>query len=86
MCVKSRKQKDFKEEKPLEDNKREVEMTIRYFDGLPFKLHRTCRTKKIANSVAQRLRNRGYYVRLVGSSSGIEVWIASKNFWSRLLR
>ena len=54
---------------------------VRYFDGIPFRLYKVVRTKKSAYSIAHILRNKGYYVRLVGSSKGIEIWISVNPKW-----
>ena len=69
------KRKDFKEENPNENNKKEEKMG--------FTLYRVCRTKRTAQQVAYSLRNQGYYVRIRKTASGYEIWVKPRSFWDR---
>jgi len=56
-------------------------MKSKVIKGIPFILHATVHTKKEAKIIAERLRFRGYYVRLSGSSKGIEIWVSLNPRW-----
>jgi hypothetical protein len=54
---------------------------VRYINGIPFLLYRISRKKVTANSVANSLRNKGYYVRILESPKGHEVWVSKNPRW-----
>ncbi|MFW6122073.1 MAG: hypothetical protein ACOC80_14415 [Petrotogales bacterium] len=56
-------------------------MRVKEIDGIPFYFYSKHRTKKAANVQASRLRNQGYYARVFGSRSGIEVWVSKNPRW-----
>jgi hypothetical protein len=53
----------------------------RIINGIPFVLHRTSRKKSTANSVAQNFRNKGYYVRVIKTAKGYEIWVSRNPRW-----
>jgi len=53
----------------------------RYINGIPFILYRTSKQKTTADSVAKRLRNKGYYVRVIKTKKGYEVWVSKNPRW-----
>jgi len=50
-------------------------MTIKYFNGIPFKLHKIVKTKKIVNFIVKMIKQEGYYVRIISGMNGIEIWL-----------
>ncbi len=50
-------------------------------NGIPFILYRTSKRKATANSVARKLRNKGYYVRVLRKSVGYEIWVSRNPRW-----
>jgi histidinol-phosphate/aromatic aminotransferase/cobyric acid decarboxylase-like protein len=53
----------------------------RLINGIPFILFRVSRKKTTANSVAKTLRNKGYYVRIIKTSRGYEIWVSKNPRW-----
>jgi len=50
-------------------------------DGIRFYRYRTSHTKKIANDVANKIRNQGHYVRVLKTSKGYEIWVSLNPRW-----
>ena len=56
-------------------------MIIKYFNEIPFLLYKTVKTKKEAESIAERIRKEGYYVRKIKNPDGIEIWVSKNPRW-----
>lgn len=56
-------------------------MTTKLIDGIPFILHQISKKKTTARSVAQKFRKGGYYVRVIKSFKGYEIWVSMNPRW-----
>jgi|LGVF01.2.fsa_nt_gb hypothetical protein len=56
-------------------------MRQKLIDGIPFILRRISRKKTTAKSVADKFRKEGYYIRVVKSSKGYEIWVSNSPRW-----
>jgi len=56
-------------------------MIIKYFDNIPFKLYRIVKTKNIVNFIVKMIKQEGYYVKIISSSKGIEIWVSENPRW-----
>jgi len=50
-------------------------------EGIPYILYRISHTKKTADSVARQIRDYGYYVRVIESIKGYEIWVSKNPRW-----
>jgi len=53
----------------------------RTIDNIPFILYRISRKKSTANSIAKKIRNRGYYARVIKTRKGYEIWVSRNPRW-----
>ncbi|NMX21669.1 hypothetical protein C5S30_04390 [ANME-1 cluster archaeon GoMg4] len=56
-------------------------MKTKLIDGVPFILHRTSKKKTTAKYEAEKFRRAGYYVRVLKSSKGYEIWVSMNPRW-----
>ena len=54
---------------------------IRIIDGKPFYRYKIVRSSQTAKRIAEKIRASGYYVRVVDSSKGKELWVSLNPKW-----
>ena len=56
-------------------------MKMKMIDGILFYLIKTASKKMVAKKIANEMRERGYYARIIHTSKGYEVWVSANPRW-----
>lgn len=53
----------------------------RFFNGIPFYLYKEVEDRKEASEIAEDLRRRGWYVRVVPTGKRVKVYVSTNPRW-----
>jgi len=56
-------------------------MKKRFFDGIPFYLYREVEDRKEAEEIAENLRRRGWYARVISTGKKVKVYVSTNPRW-----
>ena len=53
----------------------------RIIGGIPFFLYKIIKKRRTAEYIANSIRRKGYYVRVIHSRKGYEIWVSENPKW-----
>ena len=56
-------------------------MKKRFFNGIPFYLYKEVEDRKEADEIAEDLRRRGWYARVVAAGKRVKVYVSTNPRW-----